>query len=194
MKSSSNVNTTVVLIRSQDKDIKEAWFHTGIIIEKLKDNKVKVKYDSYSGTGEVPEDNIIVVPRRRQVKKVESYKDLNDDDMDIEMKLERDEEVYDENKEWEVDDILGRRINLNPSNGLEEVEFLVKWKDCKGIHDNTWETYKKLSENKLLLEYIEEWMLIQQRIKIEVNALDDETDFDSSDDEQVEKHFNLSLE
>jgi hypothetical protein len=37
-------------------------------------------------------------------------------------------------------------------------------------------------------------MLIQQRIKIEVNASDDETDFDSSDDEQVEKHFNLSLE
>jgi hypothetical protein len=170
---SSNVNTPVVLIRSQDEDKKEAWFHTGIIIEKLKDNKVKVKYDSYSGTGDVPEDNIIVVPRRRNVKKVESYEDVNDDDMDIEMKLERDEAVYDENKEWEVTDILGRRIKCIKSNGEEEVEFLVKWKDCKGLHDNTWEPFSLLSENKLLFEYIEEWMTNQLPIKIEDTSDDD---------------------
>jgi hypothetical protein len=167
-------------------------YHPGTITNKFAEDMYEISYDAY-GKCVVHEDDIYN-DSLRNVEEVESYADVNDDDMDIEMKMEKDEEVYDENKEWEVDDILGRRIKCIKSNGEEEVEFLVKWKDCKGLYDNTWEPFSVLSENNLLLEYIEEWMLIQQRIKIEVNASDDETDFDSSDDEQVEKHFNLSLE
>jgi hypothetical protein len=137
-------------------------YHPGTITNKFAEDMYEISYDTY-GKCVVHEDDIYN-DLHRNVEEVESYADVDDDVLDIEMKMEKDEdELYDENKEWEVDDILGRR------NGKEEVEFLVKWKDCKGFHDNTWEPFSVLSENKLLLEYIEEWMLIHQPMKIEVN-------------------------
>jgi hypothetical protein len=177
-----NVNDIILLVKGTSASI-----YTARIVEvNPTTNEITAKHDSRKKPFVVRQDEIFVAPHHRNVEKVESYADVDDDVLDIEMKMEKDEdELYDENKEWDVDDILGRR------NGEEEVEFLVKWKDCKGLNDNTWEPFSLLSENKLLLEYIEEWMMNQQPIKIE----------DTSDDDiwtdNVEKHlesWNKSLE
>jgi hypothetical protein len=73
-------------------------------------NEITAKHDSRKKPFVVSQDEIFVTPHHRNVEEVESYADVDDDVLDIEMKMEKDEdELYDENKEWDVDDILGRR-------------------------------------------------------------------------------------
>jgi hypothetical protein len=109
------------------------------------------------------EEDLNEEPRHRNVPLVSTYKDVDDDVMDMLMEMEKDEDVvFDEDEEFEVEGIVGHRIN--PDNG--KVEFRVKW-DGYDTSKNTWEPLEMLGRNDLVLADIIEWMSNQQRIQVE---------------------------
>jgi hypothetical protein len=80
---------------------------------------------------------------------------------------------------YEVEYICDRRINCI----TDRVEYLVKWKHYD-YSEKTWEPVKVLSKNKLVRKDIAEWLKRKRR----------DTDYDSSDDEQVLERLKFLLE
>ncbi|MGK3741308.1 MAG: hypothetical protein ACI90V_008158 [Bacillariaceae sp.] len=159
------------------KDGKEKCWYPAVITQRLANNRYEIAYDSY-GTCIVREDAIFEdvngEPRRRNIPLVSTYKDVDEDVMDIELKMEKDEydgKVYDEDEEFEVEGIVDRRMII--IDGNEVVEFLIKWKDYD-VSENTWEPYDQLQQNDLVLADINEWMLIKQPIMMEDTSVDDQ--------------------
>jgi hypothetical protein len=80
---------------------------------------------------------------------------------------------------YEVEYICDRRINCI----TDRVEYLVKWKHYD-YSEKTWEPVKVLSKNKLVRKDIAEWLKRKRR----------DTNYDSSDDEQVLERLKFLLE